>query len=230
MYSQIMIINSGEHKESAVKAYNDFSYASKIMHTPITAPEFYESCKDYPILFIKDGASNWSASAVIGYQEDQNLFVDEKGSWEKGRYIPAAIRRYPFIFVANEEKELMLGVDSNALSDAAEDKERKLFDGEKPSEFTTKVLEFMNQFQADATATANFIKQLEEWELLEEKTMQVTTPKGEKFSINGFYIVNEEKLQHLSKKKKQEICDNNAYPLITAHLISLSNVQRLSLH
>lgn len=225
-----MIINSGEHKERAVKAYSDFSYASKIMHTSITAPEFYESCKDYPILFIKDGASNWSASAIVGYQENKNLFVDEKGSWEKGRYVPASIRRYPFIFVAQEDKQLILGVDAEALMDAKENKERKLYDADKPSEFTTNVLGFMNQFQADAIATANFIKQLEEWELLEEKTMQVTTPKGEKFSISGFYIVNEEKLQHLSKKKKQEICDNNAYPLITAHLISLSNVQRLSLH
>jgi len=30
-------------------------------------------------------------------------------------------------------------------------------------------------------------------------------------------------------KKKQEICDQNVYSLITAHLISLSNTKRLGI-
>lgn len=41
-------------------------------------------------------------------------------------------------------------------------------------------------------------------------------------------MINEEKLKNLSKKKKNEINDKNAIPLITAHLISLSNIQKLT--
>jgi hypothetical protein len=121
-------------------------------------------------------------------------------------------------------------MESDAKSDDKENEKRKLFDAEgKPSEFLTNVLKFMNQFQADAASTAKFIKQLDQWELLEEKTAQITTPDQTSYKINGFYIVNEEKLNHLSKKKKQDICDQNAFPLITAHLISLSNVQRMGI-
>ena len=55
----------------------------------------------------------------------------------------------------------------------------------------------------------------------------IVNSKNEKFTLSGFFIVNEEKLKHLSKKKKDDICAKNAYALITAHLISLSNIQKL---
>jgi hypothetical protein len=230
MYNQITLINTLEHKNSAVKRSDSLFYAKELISAPITASEFYECCKDYPIVFVKDQNDQWSASAMLGYKEKENLFVDENGNWEKGRYLPASIRRYPFIFVAQENNQLSLGIDTNALSESDEDTERKLFDPEgTPTQFTNSVLEFMNRFQGDAAATANFISQLDKWELLEEKTVQIITPDQKNYQLNGFYIINEEKLQHLSKKKKQEICDHNAYPLITAHLISLSNVQRIGI-
>ncbi|MFA6144986.1 MAG: SapC family protein [Sulfurimonas sp.] len=230
MYTNIELINTIIHKDTAIKAYDKFSYAQELISAPITVAEFYECCKDYPIVFVKDAENNWSASAMLGYEEKKNLFINDAGEWEKLRYVPASIRRYPFIYVAQENNQLSLGMESDAKSEAEADRERKLFDAEgKASEFLNGVLGFMNQFQNDATATNNFIKQLDEWELLEEKTAQIMTPDQKSYQINGFYVVNEEKLQHLSKKKKQDICDQNAYPLITAHLISLSNIQRMGI-
>lgn len=230
MYNEITLINLLEHKNSTVKQYSSFAYAQELISTPITAPEFYESCKDYPIVFVKDNRDQWNASVLLGYKEKMNIFIDENGVWEKGRYIPASIRRYPFIFISQETTPLSLGIDKNALSQSESDKDRKLFDHEgKPTSFTNSVLEYMNRFQEDAMATANFIAQLNKWELLEEKIAQIFTPDQQNYKLNGFFIINEEKLHHLSKKKKQEICDQNAYSLITAHLISLSNFQRFGL-
>lgn len=230
MYKNIELINTQTHKNHAIKAMDSFKYAKELIGAPITVPEFYECCKDYPIIFIKDENNSWSASAMLGYQEAHNLYINENGAWEKEKYVPASIRRYPFIFITQENNQLSLGVDTAALSENEEDNERKLFTGEgKPSAFTNTALQFMNQFQADAATTANFIAQLDKWELLEEKTAQIITPEQKSYQINGFYVINEEKLHHLSKKKKQDICDQNAYSLITAHLISLSNIQRMGM-
>ena len=158
------------------------------------------------------------------------LFIDEKGVWEKQRYIPAHIRRYPFIYVNGGDDQLTLAVEGEFKSDDKKDDTRKLFDKDgNNSEFLNGVLGFLNQFQADAVATAAFIKQLDEWELLEEKVANIVTPEGKNYNINGFFVVNEEKLKHLSKKKKDAICEKNATPLITAHLISLSNIQKIGL-
>ncbi|MDD2838786.1 MAG: SapC family protein [Sulfuricurvum sp.] len=230
MYKNIELIHTLTHKESFVKAFDNFAYAKEMISTPITIAEFYECCKDYPILFVKDAEGNWSASAMLGFKEKENIFVDENGTWENLRYVPASIRRYPFIFVNHEDNKLSLGLDSSAKSAGESKSDRKLFDEEgKPSEFLTGVMNFMNQFQADAGTSGQFIKQLDQWGLLEEKTAQIVTPDQTSYQINGFYVVNEEKLQHLSKKKKQEMCDHNAFQLITAHLISLSNVQRMGM-
>jgi hypothetical protein len=228
MYTNLQPINKTEDKNKAIKEVKDFSYAKEQISAPITVAEFYEACKDYPILFAKDVNNSWIATVMMGYKEKENLFVGENGIWEKQRYIPAHIRRYPFIYVNTDNDQLTLAVEGDFKSEAKEDEVRKLFaeDGTN-SEFLNSVLGFLNQFHSDALATAAFIKQLEEWELLEEKVANIVTPDGKNYSINGFYVVNEEKLKHLSKKKKEAICGKNVTPLITAHLISLSNIQKI---
>ena len=61
------------------------------------------------------------------------------------------------------------------------------------------------------------------------KNMRIARDKDDKYNLNGFYIVNEEKIRVLDEKKKKELCDKNFYPLITAHVISLSNIQKIGI-
>ncbi|MDD3343804.1 MAG: SapC family protein [Sulfurospirillaceae bacterium] len=229
MYQKIEIITTVLHQQSAIKAIDSFLYAKELIHAPITVAEFYESCKDYPILFVKDAGGIWNAIAMLGYKEGNNLFIDAKGAWEKNRYIPAFIRRYPFVFALKPgTNELALAFDVTCKSDKSVDMERSFFDeNAKVTPFMQGVVDFLTQFQSDAKATSEFIKQLEGWGLLEAKSANIMTSSGEPFSVDGFYIVNEDKLKHLSKKKQEELHAKNVIPLITAHLISLSNVQRL---
>ena len=144
-------------------------------------------------------------------------------------YIPAFIRGFPFILVNQEnKKEMVVSIDSEYLDEKKSSK--KLFDENgNNSEFLNNVIGFLNQYYTDSLSANEFIKQLETWELLEEKVVNITNSKKEKFTLGGFFIVNEEKLKHLSKKKKDDICAKDAYSLITAHLISLSNIQKLGL-
>ena len=231
MYQDLEILNKINHKNNSVKEIKDFSYAKNLMNAPITITEFFEACKNYPILFTKDKDENWFASIMLGYKENENIFVDDKGVWDKLHYVPAFVRRYPFIFVEQKNNdELIVALNKDSLSIDKKDESRKLFnDKGENTEFLNNVIGFLNQFYVDSMATKEFIKQLDEWELLEEKIATVITPNQEQFNINGLYIVNEEKLKHLSKKKKDEICNKNAIPLITAHLISLSNIQKLGI-
>jgi len=229
MYKDLEIVNKENHKNQSVREIKNFSYAKNIMNAPITVAEFFEACKNYPIFFAKDKEENWFASVMLGYKENVNIFLDDKGTWDKLHYIPAFVRRYPFVFIEQNE-QLLLGIEKEFLSTDKKDESRKFFDDKNEnSEFLNNVLDFLNQFQNDSIATKEFIKQLDEWQLLEEKTATIINEKKEQFNINGFYIVNEEKLKHLSKKKKEEICSKNATPLITAHLISLSNIQKLGI-
>jgi hypothetical protein len=228
MYKDIVVINKIEHKNKNVKRVTNFSFSKEMTSIPITITEFYEACKNYPIFFAKDTNDKWFATVMLGYKENKNIFVNEKGVWEKMHYIPANIRRYPYIFVTNDNNaELTLAIEKEYLSDDKKDLERKLFKDGENSEILNQVMSFLNQFYIDSLASEEFIKQLDEWELLEEKVATIKDKENKIFNINGFYVVNEEKLKHLSKKKKEEIYNKNAIPLITAHLISLSNIQKL---
>lgn len=230
MYKNLEIVNKINHKENSIKEVKDFSYAKNLTNAPVTVTEFFEACKNYPILFAKDKNNDWFASVMLGFKENENIFVDNKGNWDKLHYVPAFVRRYPFVFVEQNEQQLLLGVEKEFLSIDKKDEKRKLFDDkDENTEFLNNVLTFLNQYQNDSIATKEFIKELDKWELLEEKVATIINDKKEQFNINGFYIVNEEKLKHLSKKKKEEICNKNATPLITAHLISLSNIQKLGI-
>ncbi len=228
MYKNLELLNKENHKNKSIAEVKDYSYAKGITSAIVTFSEFFEVCKNYPIFFGKDKDGSWFASAIMGYKENENVFIDKDGKWEKFHYVPAFIRRYPFVFVTEDNKNLAVAVDKEFLSEDKKDESRKLFDdkGEK-SKYLEAVVNFLNQFYTDSVGTKNFIEQLEKWELLEEKTATITTPKNEKFNINGFYIINEEKLKNASKEIKQEIFEKNATPLITAHLISLSNLQKI---
>ena len=230
MYKNLEILNKITHKENSVKEIKDFSFAKNLINAPITVTEFFEACRNYPIFFAKDVNENWFASVLLGFKENENVFVNDKGEWDKLHYVPAFVRRYPFVFIEqNDNKEqLLVAIDKEYLISDKKDENRKLFDDKSEnSEFLNNALNFLNQFQNDSIATKEFIKQLDDWELLEEKTATIITPNKEQFNITGLFIVNEDKLKHLSKKKKDEINDKNAIPLITAHLISLSNIQKL---
>ena len=227
MYKKLEVLSKIEHKNKGVLEVTDFLYSKNLINAPIAISEFFEACKNYPIFFSKDKDGKWFSTVLLGYKENENLFVDKKGAWKELHYIPAFVRSYPFILSNNSErKELLLAVEKESLSESETSK--KLFDENgNNSEFLNGVLGFLNQFYSDTMATSEFIKQLEEWELLEEKVATVVNSKNEKYSLNGFFVVNEEKLKHLSKKKKDDICTKNAYALITAHLISLSNIHKL---
>lgn len=228
MYKKLEAINKNEHKNKGIKEVANLEYSKELINAPIAASEFFEACKNYPIFFAKEKDGKWFASVLLGYKQGKNIFVDEKGVWKELHYIPAFIRSYPFILVNQEKKEeLILAVDGEYLSENKDAK--KLFDekGEN-SEFLNSVLTFLNQFHTDSLATAKFVKQLSDLELLEEKSVIIARNKDDKYNLNGFYIINEEKLKNLSEDKKKEICTQNLYPLITAHLISLSNIQKIS--
>lgn len=230
MYKNIEILNKINHKDKSIKEVKDFSFAKEIMSAPLVVSEFFEACKNYAILFAKDKDENWFASVILGYKENENIFLDDKGNWNKLHYIPAFIRKYPFVLIDNhEQKELMIGIEKEYLVDSKKD-DKKLFDKGNNSELLNNAINFLNIFHSNSLETKEFIKQLNEWELLEEKTATIINDKNEQFNINGFFIVNEEKLEHLSKKRKEELCNKNLTPLITAHLISLSNIQKLGVN
>jgi hypothetical protein len=231
-YEAIELITLENHKNKALKHLTDYSQTKEMISSPININEFYSACRDYPILFAKAQEGNWISVVLLGY-ENQNMYLEENGSWRAKSYVPAFIRKYPFVLLQTEDKEskkqnFTLAIDKSCVIELDElSEQRAFFKEDKPTEFAQNTFGFLMDLQNGAVATAGFIKELEEWELLEEKQAQLVDSEGKTHTINGFYTVNEEKMNHLSEKKKESMCKKGAVPLITAHLISLGNMAKV---
>ena len=149
MYKNIEILNKITHKENSVKEIKDFSFAKNLINAPITVSEFFEACKNYPIFFAKDANDNWFASVMLGFKENSNVFVNDNGVWDKLHYVPAFVRRYPFVFVEQDDtqEQLLVALDKEYLSSDKKDESRKLFDDKgENSEFLNRKYLFFREY------------------------------------------------------------------------------------
>ncbi len=191
---------------------------------PITTDEFVMTQRRLPIVFTT--GDDAIPIALMGLNEGVNVFVGEDGKLtDQSVYIPAYVRRYPFMLARlhPQAQELSLCFDPTADTLGAFDEGQPLFDGKEPSQITKDILTFNEQFEQAGARTANFVKELREMELLMDGEVTIQTEGYEQpFVYRGFQIINEEKLGELRGDQLRKIHKSGILPLIYAHLFSLS--------
>src|SRR5688500_15349712 len=89
-----------------------YAFTAQTHLTPLTVTEFGPAALSYPIIFVGDAKL---PVAVMGVRAGENLFVSEDGSYELNAYLPAYIRRYPFVFAKDDSSQRMIVcIDRNA--------------------------------------------------------------------------------------------------------------------
>ena len=196
---------------------------------PVTVDEFSLVQRHYPIVFsIGDSPV---PLALMGLNEGVNVFLDEQGRpVENTLYIPAYLRRYPFLLARlrpdSDELSLCFDPTSNAVGDFGDG--QALFDGDKPSEATTAILQFCEQFEAAGQRTAAFMDELVKSDLLMDGEVAIQ-PEGfeQPFVYRGFRMIDEEKLRDLRGDELRKMNQNGMLPLVYAHLFSLSETRNV---
>ena len=209
----------------------DVRYARATNSVLLGAAEFARAMHSYPIVFTSTEPR--VAVAVLGLDGDQNLFVGEDGKWREGNYIPAYVRRYPFVY-ANDDvnKQMVLCID-RAAEFIVDGGDMPFFENGQPSEYTKACMEFCNNFEMERQRTMSFVQLLKDLDLFELKTATFTPPTqegqppAEPQKIAEYFGVSEEKLNKLPTDKYIELRDNGALAQIYAHLLSLVGWDRL---
>ena len=102
-YENAVPVTVKAHKDLAVRTGENYAFATKVNSVPLTAIEFSAAAAQYPIVFA--GTDDKVMPAVIlGVQDSQNFYVDSDGAWTGG-YIPAFVRRYPFVFSTDQDNQ-----------------------------------------------------------------------------------------------------------------------------
>lgn len=206
-----------------------YAFVGKTNLVPLTVTEFAAAGLSYPVIFVGDTKQ---PCAVMGLRQDENLFVDATGEFRGDAYIPAFVRRYPFVFANDEQAQrLILCVDRKAPF-LTEGGEVPLFKDGEPSDYTKQAMEFCNSFEQERMRTEAFLALLTENDLFETRTANFTPRNpdgsaGEVQTIAEYFAVSEDKLKGLSPEKLAELRDNGALGQIYAHLVSLMGWDRL---
>jgi hypothetical protein len=206
-----------------------YGFVAQTNLVPLTVTEFAPAALSYPVIFIGDARM---PVAVMALRGGENLFVSDSGDFRPEAYIPAYVRRYPFVFANDEvQKRLILCIDRDAPFIKAGGATPLFVDG-KPSPYVEQAMEFCNNFEQERQRTDAFVKLLNELDLLDTREA-VFTPRnpdgtaGPQQKIAEYYAVSEDKLKALPADKLAELRDNGALGQIYAHLVSLLGWDRL---
>ena len=220
-YQNPVLLDREQHKGLHLKALNA-SFAAKNQAVPLVAAEFAAASQDYPIIFNKSADGTWGALALTGLQPNTNAFVDAKGQWG-ARYVPASVRRYPFILAEGPEQKLSLAVDM-AATETGGTGPALFTDKGEASEFANKIMPMLADFQSQAKQTADMGKTLEGAGVLVQQNLQVRLNKEQQANVEGVWLVDEAKLRALPDDKVLALFKNGELAAVYAHMLSLRNL------
>jgi hypothetical protein len=223
IYETAVPVSSGRHGKCSVEAGKDYGFSKKVNSVPLTAVEFPEAAGEYAIVFAASG-DEVVPVVVLGARQNENLYVGADNAWS-AKYIPAFVRRYPFVFSSSDDNQTFtLCVDEAYPGLNYLGKGRALFDEEgKATPYVDNVLKFLQEYRAQFLRTQAFCRKLKELELLEPMHAQFTLTTGEKMSLNGFSVVDRAKLKALAPEKLAELAQTDELELVYLHLQSMRN-------
>jgi SapC len=199
----------------------DFGFARATNSVLLGAAEYPRAMRNYPIVFT--GSEPRVAVAVLGLEGNENLFVGEDGRWREGDYIPAYVRRYPFIFLEQPGKaELTLCIDE-ASGLLTQSHDHLLFEGGEPTQLVRNAVSFCREFHEQTLVSAAFLAELARRGLLVPNEARIRLSSGKELTLRDFQIVDEAKFNALPDEVFLDWRRHGWLPLVYAHLMSMAS-------
>ena len=226
-YKNLVPLSSQLHPRHGIAQRDGFEFAKPFNAIPVTVDEFALVQRHYPLVFgVGEGAA---PLALVGLADGQNLFIDEQNQWKSDCYVPAYVRRYPFMLarLAPQSENLSLVFD-DSTPQIGEGLGEPLFNGEEPSEMTRNILGFCEQFEQAIDRTRSFMDEINKLDLLMDGEVSIQPPGNvQPVVYRGFRMANEEKLRELRGDQARKLLQNGILGLLYAHLMSLSHIADL---
>lgn len=198
----------------------------------VTAGEFFEACREYPVVWIHAGedaagVKQVAPMAVFGVTANQNLCVDAAG-WRM-RYVPMLLRMYPFTVAraSTNANEMVFCYDASWPGFTLTEGE-PLFEADgTPTAFLAEMQTHLQQIEADVERTRLIGEKLLQKNLLQAMRFDATLPDGQTMTVDGFLTIDDKRFGELPDADVLELHRAGILALIHAHQVSLGNMRRL---
>lgn len=228
-FSNLVAFDTERHRGLTLPTQRkNFAFAASAHLLPLTVAEVGAAVRHYPVVFVQEGEIT-ALVALTGLPNAGNRFVDTRGEWRAGAYIPAYVRGYPFIAVRPAPgAEPIIAVDPNAADFKHKNGQALIGSDGQPGEQLKGILAFHGEYQALSERTHALTAALKTEGVLEEGQINVQVPGNtQPAPIGGFLVVSEAKLRALPAEALKRLMDADAIGLAYAHLLSMNNLANL---
>ena len=227
-YTNLHPLSASLHAKYHSRTSDRAPYFATANAIPLTVDEFVNAQRHFPIVFSTGEVP--VPLALMGLNEGVNVFVNEEGRPHHPFYVPAYVRRYPYLLAKldqkSEELSLCFDPDSGLVGEGGDGP--PLFDKDKPTEALNGILKFCEDFEIAAQRTNAFVKEIQAMDLLIDGEVSIQAEGSDKpFMYRGFRMIDEQKIRDMDAETLAKINQNGILALIMAHLFSLSSVRDL---
>ena len=231
LHRQPIALDSVQHRDLTLQLpVTDWRVADKLNAIFVAAAEFADTCREFPIVFIRagkepDGSDAIAPIAVFGLANSENLYLD--GERWRAQYMPAVLRAYPFCIARLDDQRFAICFDA-AYAGNSTDNGQLLFDADgKPADTLKAMTTHLEALEAEVQRTRLVGKRLLELDLLREMRFDATLPDGRRHTVDGFLTVDDEKMTKLPDAVVGELHRSGMLGLVHLHWVSLGNMRRL---
>ena len=225
MYKNLVVLDRNKHKNLKLSPFKDLGFVKNSMFIPVVASEVVSIGTTFPVIFTT--GENPSLVSLLSLGGD-NLAIDSDGQWSSS-YIPSFIKKYPFS-LSNmsddpEKKVILIDEDSVLLSKS---KGKQLFKKNgNQSETLTHSIDILKSHENMMIVTKNIAKVIAQSGILDDRAISIGEGKDKKVLVNGFKVVNKDKLNALSDEILADWARKGIINMINEHIKSLDNIHTL---
>lgn len=227
------MLNNVDHRDLRIETRHGAQYGDDIMCVMAVPSEFLNVVADYPIFFNKSSESGkYLPMAMFGFERGENLYLDEE-KWN-ATYIPLMVRRGPFAIGFQNVAEgtvvmnnMVISIDMDHPRVGARDGEPVFQPFGDNSDYTDQMVDVLQEIERGQVAGEELVDALLEHDLLEPFSLDVRLDSGDRYSLQGFHTIQEEKLAALDGQVLADLSQRGILQACYMVIASMANIARL---
>ncbi len=230
--TNVVLLDNVEHANLKVKAERGDVFGDHINQALVFPNEFRALQREYPIVFRKDAAGDMQAVALLGFERDENLFL-ENGIWH-ARYMPAVQARGPFsIGIRNSntgdtsEVAPVIRIDMDNPAVGVEEGHALFHQHGGHSPYLESIIGVLEVLHSGVAFSKAFFSALEEQELIESATLEIKISDSMQYSVPDVFSINEKRFQQLDAESLKRMHQSGLLAPCVWAMSSLDNVSAL---
>jgi hypothetical protein len=226
-------LNNIEHRNLRVSTDYSPRLGDNISYGLVVPAELRTAQNFYPIFLQKDASTDkFFLSALFGFQEGENLFLDESG-W-KASYIPISIKRQPFVigsqvYTENGQQKysqvIHIDIESPRLNTPYG--ELLFTESGEQTPYLNNIADMLNALHHGLFETEQLVQQLLAYNLIEKFTLNIAFNEHKKYELVDFYTINEDVLRSLTDPQVVALFRSGAMDVIFSMLHSQGRITSL---